>query len=811
MSDRPKAGEPKARRAVEKIAFVGQPEYFRCMYENDLDRDYDVREFVLGWGKGLNHYLPLIKFDPDAAFFFRPECYPPSLLEALSGIKVALSSEPIPKHVMGHGLSSADMWYRFESLCGAKQRFDFFFHYDKSSIRFLLEQGFRVDGEFLFPVATGLYQPAACEKTWDWGFFGRDTPHRDRYLGLAKRDYRGLHVVHGIFGQEFVRLMNSCTIGLNIHVDPCLSLEHRMHNMMACGVMVMSEPLSHNEFLKPGVHYVEFSEPAEFFKKLAYYLDHDDRREKIAANGLRLIREELSAEKSFRRLIEHVALKKRPLRLFSNYQPQENCQAGKHAPFSFVRLNAILAAGPPPVQGWLGRWRQGVERALPPGTIRRTVYSRTLGWVKRALGDEFQPLGEHLKRRFGKNRPDEDPNEPIVGKASLRAVLRKSASRLGLPRNAPSLLIVLPSQSISGGTMVLCEHANRLIRRGYNVVLIDNLLAGEDRFHLDWFPDQQAAVVPINRLNFDCFVSAAVATHWTTAPTVIDLPADRHLYFVQSNEIRFNPAGSVAATLARQTYSMDFEFVVIARWLADWLTKDFGKTAQYVPNAVDEKRFYPDEPLSPKGPKLRVLLEGAISAPLKGMDAAFRAVRKLDCEVWCVSSDGQPKLGWRCDRFFHRVPQAEMRQIYSSCDVLLKMSRVEGFFLPPLEMMACGGTVVTGKVTGYDEYIVDGHNGLVVEQGDIAAARRCIQRLIDDRRLLEQLKAHGRETAAQWRWDRASETFCRILDSNAPSPPQDGRSPAGPSRAEAAPDAGTRALATAAGRNGKAGGTPHQA
>ena len=71
-----------------------------------------------------------------------------------------------------------------------------------------MEQGFRVDGEFLFPVAIGLYQPLACEKTWDWGFFGRATPHRDRYLGLAKRDYHGLHVVHGIFGQEFVRLMN---------------------------------------------------------------------------------------------------------------------------------------------------------------------------------------------------------------------------------------------------------------------------------------------------------------------------------------------------------------------------------------------------------------------------------------------------------------------------------------------------------------------------------------------------------------------------------------------------------------------------
>ena len=106
-------------KAVRKVAFVGQPEYFRCMYESDLDQDYEVREFWLGWEKGISHYLPLIKYDPDVTFFFRPELHPAQLLELLTGIKVAFFSEPIPKHVMGHGLSSTDMAERFESLRGA--------------------------------------------------------------------------------------------------------------------------------------------------------------------------------------------------------------------------------------------------------------------------------------------------------------------------------------------------------------------------------------------------------------------------------------------------------------------------------------------------------------------------------------------------------------------------------------------------------------------------------------------------------------------------------------------------------------------
>jgi glycosyltransferase involved in cell wall biosynthesis len=213
---------------------------------------------------------------------------------------------------------------------------------------------------------------------------------------------------------------------------------------------------------------------------------------------------------------------------------------------------------------------------------------------------------------------------------------------------------------------------------------------------------------------------------------------------------------------------MDYEFLVIAKWLQGWLRDNFGKSADYVPNAVSEKLFYPDKPLKPKGKRLRVLLEGPIDVPFKGMQDAFAAVKGLDCEVWCVSSLGRPKLGWKCDRFFHRVPFGEMRRIYSSCDVLLKMSRVEGFGLPPLEMMACGGAVVAGKVTGYDEYIVDGHNALVVEQGDVAEARGCLQRLIDDRDLLEELKARGRETAAKWRWEHSAEALCQVLQRGSP-------------------------------------------
>jgi glycosyltransferase involved in cell wall biosynthesis len=198
---------------------------------------------------------------------------------------------------------------------------------------------------------------------------------------------------------------------------------------------------------------------------------------------------------------------------------------------------------------------------------------------------------------------------------------------------------------------------------------------------------------------------------------------------------------------------MDFEFLTMARWIQRWLKDEFGKDSVYLPIGLDEKIIFPTEPILPKGENVRVLLEGNIGVPFKGMEDAFHAVEGLDCEVWCVSSNGKPKPEWKCDRFFERVPWDQMKHVYSSCDVLLKMSRVESFSMPPLEMMACGGTAVVGKVTGIDEYIVDHYNALVVAEGDVEGAHKALGTLIDDDELRSQLARNGKMTASQRKWE----------------------------------------------------------
>ena len=173
---------------------------------------------------------------------------------------------------------------------------------------------------------------------------------------------------------------------------------------------------------------------------------------------------------------------------------------------------------------------------------------------------------------------------------------------------------------------------------------------------------------------------------------------------------------------------MNVRFLTMAAWIQKWLRENFGKEAALVPNGIDPEVFYPADAAQPRAGKPRILIEGAFALPSKGMKEAFEAVKGLDAEVWCVSSYGKPGPGLRYDRFFERVPVGKMREVYSSCDILVKLSKSESFGLPPLEMMACGGVCVVSKIIGHEEYIKDGENALMVAPDDIQGARAAVIR-----------------------------------------------------------------------------------
>lgn len=331
-----------------------------------------------------------------------------------------------------------------------------------------------------------------------------------------------------------------------------------------------------------------------------------------------------------------------------------------------------------------------------------------------------------------------------------RELLKQYNTKVSRPQK---ICWIVAGLGISGGLAIIIKHANYLLSRGHDV----SFICQSEENNISWMENS----VPVYHIgNCDAIknIDLLIATAWNTEPYLSRISSRRKLYFVQSDERRFIDEKGVQ-DLISSGYDKEYEYFTEAFWIQNMFHSEFQRSAFYVPNGLDQLLFKPVEPFIPKGTKKRVLIEGPIDIPFKAVEDAYNAVKDLDCEIWIVSSAGKPKSGWRCDHFFEKVPMSMMPSIYSSCDIFIKMSRIEGFFGPPLEAMGCGCVPVVGKVTGWDEYIIDRHNAIAVELGDINSARDAVNSLIHDSDLYNTLLTNGAKTACEWPW---SESFKRL-------------------------------------------------
>jgi glycosyltransferase involved in cell wall biosynthesis len=330
----------------------------------------------------------------------------------------------------------------------------------------------------------------------------------------------------------------------------------------------------------------------------------------------------------------------------------------------------------------------------------------------------------------------------------------------------PKVAFLLDGPGVSGGVNVVFRHAMELLRRGATVAIICK--APITRDDLAWHPIAEVFDAPkllwldyhqVTEHHFDL----VIATWWRTFFDLWKIKADRHAYFVQSIESRFYPEHErVIRTAVDATYEAPIGLITEAKWIRDYLQRVHGQPAELALNGIDKSIFRPEgEAVSPRRPgRLRVLLEGPLHVPFKNVPASIRLAREGGAdEIWLLTSTAVEKVDG-VDRVFSRIPQAETAALYRSCDVLVKLSTVEGMFGPPLEMFHCGGTAIVYAVTGHDEYITHGRNALVAPMQDEAAVRAGIARLRQTPELLHHLQAGALATAAAWPdWTESGRQF----------------------------------------------------
>lgn len=320
---------------------------------------------------------------------------------------------------------------------------------------------------------------------------------------------------------------------------------------------------------------------------------------------------------------------------------------------------------------------------------------------------------------------------------------------------------------LSGGVGVVIQHARRLsLREGWDVTLVLARSPEGPSWHgYEHLPHLHVrAREDAVREHYD----VAIATWWETTFTLFELHAERHAYFVQSLEDRFYRPDQAERLGAALTLDLPVAFITEARWIAKTLAGLRPDAPCYlVRNGIDKEVFGPLERLPEREPgPLRILIEGSPSSWFKGVHEAIitAAAMREPRHVTVVTGEREALGDIPADEVIGPLSHREMAARYGESDVVLKLSRVEGMFGPPLEGFHRGATCVVTPVTGHDEYVEHGWNGLLTTWDDPRGSARQLDLLARDRELLYFLRRNALETARAWpSWEQASEFMAAAL------------------------------------------------
>jgi O-antigen biosynthesis protein len=327
---------------------------------------------------------------------------------------------------------------------------------------------------------------------------------------------------------------------------------------------------------------------------------------------------------------------------------------------------------------------------------------------------------------------------------------------------------------LSGGVGVVLQHARRLSElAGWEVTLV---LVREDEGP-SWHGYEQLPHLHIRSREqaLDERYDIAIATWWETTFTLFELHAERYVYFVQSLEDRFYLHDEAERLGAGLTLDLPVAFITEAGWIAQTLAGlRPDATCYLVRNGIDKEVFAPVERVEPssEGP-LRILIEGSPGSWFKHVhDAIAAAAAMMEPRHLTVVCGDRKTLGEvPADEIVGPLSHPEMADLYGRTDVVLKLSSVEGMFGPPLEGFHGGATCVVTPVTGHEEYVEHGYNGMLCDWDDLRGTARLLDLLARDRALLHYLRCNALQTARGWPgWDQSSQFMAAALQTIAREP-----------------------------------------
>jgi len=186
-----------------------------------------------------------------------------------------------------------------------------------------------------------------------------------------------------------------------------------------------------------------------------------------------------------------------------------------------------------------------------------------------------------------------------------------------------------------------------------------------------------------------------------------------------------------------------------------------------IPNGVDLTAFAPG---TEKSSVPSLLFVGTMTNRKRGsmlLDIFQKEIlpKVPGAEFWAVCEEPVSGPGVR---WFGRVSQEKLTDLYRRAWVFCLPSTYEGFGVPYIEAMASGVPVVASPNVGAREVTQEGRAGLIAVDAELGTT---ITRVLTDATLREQLRAAGLKRSLEFGWDRVCSLYESLYGAPAPVDP----------------------------------------
>lgn len=278
-------------------------------------------------------------------------------------------------------------------------------------------------------------------------------------------------------------------------------------------------------------------------------------------------------------------------------------------------------------------------------------------------------------------------------------------------------------------------------------------------------------IKPLYKTVPECDIN--VATWYPTAFAVYRSGKGVPFYFFQDFEELVKSSGHYYLRMFKESLYLPLNIITGSQWLRKWIRQNYGKDATVVGYGINHDVFYPRENILTDvyGLKIMGIFRGLAYKGDKDLIEALNIVSQKIPNITLIAVSSKEiflkMLNKNTCKFnyilFDRPDDDKMAQLYSSADVFVFPSHVEGFGLPPLEAMACGTPVVTTDCLGVRDYVVNGKNAIVVPPQNPNALADAVINVLTNKMLAKKLRDNGLKTAKAFTWDKVTEKIENIF------------------------------------------------